>query len=246
SGCEVWLRDEARAIKDDEGNLVRLTGLMVDITEIKHAEEALLEIREAERRRIARDLHDSVLQDISGALQNIQALQAERQSGGDYEEEGLEQSLAALRQAVGGLREAIYDLHRDDEQPLLNEVEALVELNRQLVPECELALHVESGFPRDLPEKVSRELLRIVQEGLVNIRRHSDARRASVTLGASGGKVWANLLDDGRGFDQRTTPEGVGLSGMRERAAATGGELQVRSEPNRGTSVTMTIPLSWS
>lgn len=247
AGREVWIRDEVRVIWDEDGSLVRLTGLMVDVTEIKRAEQALLEIREAERRRIARDLHDSVLQDISGALQTIQALQAERQSGGaEAAEDGLEQSLGALRQAVGGLREAIYDLRRDDERPLIHEVEALVELNRQMSPECGLTLHVEREFPRELPEAVSRELLRIVHEGLVNIRRHSGARRANVTLGAEGGEAWAGIFDDGRGFDQDEMPEGMGLSGMRERVAAMGGKLQVRSEPNRGTSVTMTIPLSGS
>ena len=252
SGREVWLRDEARVIRDEDGSLVRLTGLMVDVTEIKRAEQALLEIREAERRRIARDLHDSVLQDISGALQTIQALQAERQSSGGADsgaaavEDGLEQSLGALRQAVGGLREAIYDLRRDDERPLIHEVEALVELNRQMVPECGLTLRVEREFPQDPPEAVSRELLRIIHEGLVNIRRHSGARRANVTLGAEGGEVWAGIFDDGRGFDQAGMPEGMGLSGMRERVAAMGGKLRVRSEPNRGTSVTMTIPLSRS
>lgn len=246
AGREVWIRDEVRVIRDEGGNLLRLTGLMADVSEIKRAEQALLEIREAERRRIARDLHDSVLQDISGALQTIQALQAERSENRDSEDDGLEQSLGALRHAVGGLREAIYDLRRDDERPLIHEVEALVELNRQMAPECGLTLHVERQFPRDLPEAVSRELLRIVHEGLVNIRRHSGARRANVTLGAEGGEAWAGIFDDGRGFDQARTPEGMGLSGMRERVAAMGGKLQVRSEPNRGTSVTMMVPLSSS
>ena len=74
----------------------------------------------------------------------------------------------------------------------------------------------------------------------------SGARRANVTLGAEGGEAWAGIFDDGRGFDQDEMPEGMGLSGMRERVAAMGGKLQVRSEPNRGTSVTMTIPLSGS
>lgn len=245
-GREIWLRDKVRAIRDENGDPARLTGLLVDVTEIKRAEEALLEIREAERRRIARDLHDSVLQDISGALQSIQALQAERQSGVEVTEEGLDQSLVALRQAVGGLREAVYDLRRDDEKPLINEVEALIELNRQMVPECDLTLHVESGFPEEISAEVNRELLRIVHEGLVNIRRHSGARRANVTLGAGGNEVWAGIFDDGGGFDQARTPEGMGLSGMRERAGAMGGKLELRSEPNRGTSVTVTIPLSWS
>lgn len=229
-------------LRDADGNVTGIFAQGVDLTERKRAEEALLEIREGERRRIARDLHDLVLQDLSGAVQTIQAVQIEHGPGGTWEN-GFEPALDALRKAVTGLRGSIYDLRRDSGKPLVRGVESLVEYNRQLMPECKLALHVEEGFPQDIPETVSRELLRIVQEALVNVRRHSGARRASINLGSSGKEIWASIFDNGRGFDTSATPEGTGRSGMRERTVAVGGEIEVRSEPNKGTSVTVKIPL---
>lgn len=230
-------------LRDQDGSITRIFVQGVDLTGRKRAEEALLEIREGERRRIARDLHDLVLQYLSGALQTIQAVQIEQQAAGSREN-GLNEALKALRKAISGLRESIYDLRRDSGKPLVREVQSLVEYNRQLIPECELTLRVEEGFPQDVPEPVSRELLRIVQEALVNVRRHSGARHASVTLGGSGNELWVRVSDDGRGFDTSAAPEGTGRSGMRERALAIGGELEIRSEPDKGTSVAVRIPLA--
>ncbi len=229
-------------LRDADGSISGIFAQGVDLTGRKRAEEALLEIREGERRRIARDLHDLVLQDISGALQTIQAVQIEQEPAA-AQENGVEAALDALRQAIAGLRETIYDLRRDSGKPLIREVQSLVEYNRQLIPECELTLRVEAEFPQDIPEPVSRELLRIVQEALVNVRRHSGAHHASVVLSGSGNELRVRVSDDGRGFDPSATPEGTGRSGMRERALALGGELGSWSEPNKGTSVTVTIPL---
>lgn len=230
-------------MRDPDGNVTGIFAQGVDLTERKRAEEALLEIRKGERRRIARDLHDLVLQDVSAALQTIQAVQVEQRPD-VARGSGFEEALDALRIAIGGLRGAIYDLRRDSGKPLVREIESLVEYNRQLIPECELTLRVEGGFPQDIPEKVSRELLRIVQEALVNVRRHSGARHAGVVLGGDADQVRVRVFDEGRGFDPNAAPEGAGRSGMRERALAVGGELEVRSEPEKGTWVTVTVPLS--
>ena len=84
--------------------------------------------------------------------------------------------------------------------------------------------------------------MRIVQEALANVRRHSGARRATVTLGAAGAEAWVEIGDDGRGFDPGETP-GMGFTGMRERAAALGGELEVESG-GEGTRVHLRVALS--
>ena len=151
----------------------------------------------------------------------------------------LEQEIAALRRAVGSLRNAIYDLRLEMDQPFVKAVESLVELNRQLTPEREIRLSVRDGFPPELPGAADVDLLRVLQEALVNTRRHSDARRVEVTLSADDREVRAEVTDDGLGFDPVTVREGVGLSGMRERASALGGSLEIMSAPGEGTSVTV-------
>ena len=211
-----------------------------DVTGRKRTEQSLHEMREAERRRIARDLHDIVLQDLSGALQALQATQLESNGSGEVE---LDREIEALRRAVGGLRGAVYDLRIEKEQPFLKSVQSLVELNRQMTPERLITLSVSDGFPQDLDSEVSLELVRVLQEALANTRNHSGARRVEVILGKKCRRLRAEVKDDGRGFDPASKPNGVGLSGMRERVLELGGRLEVHSEPGKGTSVTVTIPL---
>jgi signal transduction histidine kinase len=94
----------------------------------------------------------------------------------------LEEEIAALRRVVRSLRNAIYDLRLEKDQPFVRAVESLVELNRQLTPEREIRLTVRDGFPPQLPSVTDVELLRVLQEALVNARRHSDARCVDVVL----------------------------------------------------------------
>lgn len=211
-----------------------------DITERVRTQEAMREIREAERRRIARDLHDAVLQDLVSALQAMQLARA--RSEGSAMDGNLERVIGALRRGTEGLRGAIYDLRLEKEQPFVKGVEALMVFNRQMSPEREVRLDVGEDFPEDLPRKVRVELLRVVQEALTNVRRHSGARRAEVRLRAGGNRVWVEVVDDGRGFDRGGVPEGVGLSGMRERVAALGGKLEIETEAGKGTTVVVSVP----
>jgi PAS domain S-box-containing protein len=239
-GQTVWGQLAVSLVRDARGRALHTVAITQDITARKRLEESLREIREAERRRIARDLHDAVLQDLAGALQGLQAARIE--SGGTGPQ--LEQEIAALRRAVGSLRNAIYDLRLEKDQPFVRAVESLVELNRQLTPEREIRLSVDDGFPPELPGAADVELLRVLQEALVNARRHSDARLVEVILAADTREAQVEVVDDGLGFDPASVREGVGLAGMRERAAALGGRLELESAPGRGTRVKARAPLS--
>ncbi len=242
-GGVVWVSVTARVVRDADGEPTGYEGTVEDITERKNAERALREIREAERRRISRDLHDGVLQDLTYALQSMQL--ARHLSGeGEWDEER-DREVEALRRAVGGLRDAIYDLRVDDvrERPFVRSLEALVELNRQMSPEREVELIVDEGYAEEPSGAAGVEVLRIVQEALANVRRHSRARGATVKLGVEDGEAWVEVRDDGRGFEPGIVP-GVGLEGMRERAVALGGELEVESEPGEGTLVRLRFTAS--
>ena len=241
-GQTVWGQLAVSLVRDGNGRALHTVTITQDVTERRRLEEGLREIREAERRRIARDLHDVVLQDLAGALQGMQAARVESGTPGSE----LEQEIAALRRAVGSLRNAIYDLRLGKDQPFVKAVESLVELNRQLTPEREIRLSVRDGFPPELAGAADVDLLRVLQEALVNTRRHSDARRVEVILSADDREVRAEVTDDGLGFDPATVREGVGLSGMRERASALGGSLELESAPGEGTSVMVEVPLPGS
>jgi signal transduction histidine kinase len=239
----VWISANARAVYDDEGEIVGYEGTVEDITERKRAEEALREIREAERRRIARELHDVVLQDLTYALQSMQV--SRRMPGGAGRAEEVDRQIEALKRAVGGLREAIYDLRLEStrERPLIRAVASIVELNRQIGGGCEFELIVHDGFPVEFSGSSGVEVVRVVQEALANVRRHSGAEHAVVTLGAADGEILVEVEDDGRGFGSETT-FGMGLTGMRERVHTLGGELEVEGREGAGTRVFLRVSLA--
>jgi PAS domain S-box-containing protein len=228
-------------LRDPDRRTVAIGGISVDVTERRRAEEALSEARRTERRRIARDLHDIVLQDLSGTLQSLRLTHLQAKKSGislDFEEE-----LGALGRASSGLRSAIYDLRRGKERPFLESVESLVDLNRQATDEREIRLVVEEGFPVSLPAKESVDVLRVLQEALTNARRHSGAGSIEVRLRMENQEVLAEVVDDGRGFDPLSVRAGVGLSAMRERIEGLNGKIEVRSRPGEGTKVTVSVHL---
>ena len=227
-------------VRDENGRVANFVGVQNDITERLRAEEALSEIRRAERRRIARDLHDIVLQDLSGALQSLRLAHLRAKNSGT--EVDLAEELEALSRASSGLRSAVYDLRHQKERPFVESVESLVELNRQATPERRIRLVVSEGFPEALPANESVELLRVLQEALTNARRHSAARNVEVGLRTEEGRILVEVADDGRGFDPATVQAGVGLSAMRERVEGLAGTLEVSGRPGKGTTVTVRVP----
>ena len=242
-GYPMWASMSARAVYDAAGEIVGYEGTIEDITARKRAEDALREIREAERRRISRELHDVVLQDLTYALQSMQVVKA-IPDGVDRDEEAARQ-MEALKRAVGGLRDAIYDLRTESvrEQSLVRSLESIVDLNRRMAGGREIELVVDEDFPEALSAAAGIEVVRVVQEALANIRRHSEAQHATVTLGLEDGEVRVEIEDDGRGFGPETSP-GIGLTGMRERVLGLGGELEVESEKGSGTRVRLRVALS--
>ena len=213
-----------------------------DITERKRAEEALREAREGERRRIARDLHDDVLQDLSYTSAALAVIMLDAEGTGLEEE--LQKAIDAVRRAAQGLRAAVNDLRLGEERnrPFAELVQFLVERNLTRAQGYEIRLEVEEGFPVTPFGYAGVEILRIIQEALTNARRHSGAANVLVSLRREGGYLVAEISDDGRGFELATA-SGVGLSSMRERAAALGGKLGIESEVGQGTTVHLRVPV---
>jgi PAS domain S-box-containing protein len=239
-GSEVDVEVAASAIH--YGGKQVICAAIRDITERKRAEEAMHEIREAERRRMARDLHDGVLQDLSytTAAMGLIMLDAE----GTGLEEELQKAIDATWRAAEGLRVAVYDLRLGEERnrPLAELLQSLVDRNRTRAQGYEIRLEVEEGLPATPSGNAGAEILRVIQEALTNARRHSGARCVRVSVKIEGDELVAEVADDGRGFESGT-PSGVGLNSMQERAAALGGYLEIESSVRQGTRIRLRVPI---
>lgn len=243
TGEERWSIIKAAPVFDEWGQVLLAVNIFRDVTERRRVEERLREVREAERTRMARDLHDGALQDLSYTLAELQVV---RRISEDHSlDERLDAAVEALQRAARSLRDAVYDLRQEGvrERSFVRSVESIVGLNRQMNPGYEVEFVADEDFPENLPETVGRELLRILQEALTNVRRHAEADHVRVALEAGGEEIRIVVSDDGRGFDPEAEESGIGLRSMRERAEVLDGELSVESEPDRGTRVRLRVSL---
>ena len=226
--------------ESDVNFLCAVANVLGEAIEWRRSEERMGEIREVERSRMGRDLHDGPLQDLTYALAAAQLAQSMTE-GSDLDR-WLQPAVEALKRTGQELRAAVYDLRLEEEsgRPFPELVGALVELNRRMAPDRHVRFEVAEGFPSSPLKEKDSELLRILQEALTNARRHSEARNVVVSLGVSETEIWAEVADDGRGF-RTGTAAGVGLESMRERASILGGNLEVESKPGKGTRVRFAI-----
>jgi signal transduction histidine kinase len=204
----------------------------------------LLSAQEDERRRIARELHDNVSQQM--ALLSIEITQVTKGLGETAEP--LARSIRELGQRAGAISTEIHNLsHRLHSSRL--EALGLAEAVRGHCDElCAQGIHAsfhDENIPRSLPHSVELCLFRIVQEGLNNVVKHSGAREAQVALRAKGEVIQLTIADFGHGFDERSAKvrSGLGLASMRERLRLIHGEFDVHSEPGQGTTIIARVPI---
>ena len=205
-------------------------------------------IREAaaqeERHRLARDLHDSVKQQLFAIHTGAATAQARFDAEPAGAREALAQVRASARQAMSEMEAMLHGLRA---APIEN-----VGLVEALKQSCE-ALAFRTGalvefIPGELPSSealppgAQDAVFRVAQEALANISRHARAGHVSVTLGGSRRELELTIRDDGAGFEQSGTARGQGLSNMRARAAECGGRMEIISQPGRGTGLRLTIP----
>jgi PAS domain S-box-containing protein len=231
-----------RAFSTSDVDFVQsVANVLANAVERARAHERLAEVREAERSRIARDLHDEALQDLTDAL-----IQADGGRSGGLTADAAGMLGATLRRVSRQLRAAIYDLRLADEgRPFPQALRGLVDVQRAVATDCQIDLDIDRELPIALLGDRGTEALRIVSEALTNARRHAAARHLRVTarrLEDSGLSI--EVADDGRGFDPAAAPprsDGRGIQGMRERAALLGADLDIRSSPQTGTIVRLQL-----
>ncbi|HEY8425583.1 MAG TPA: GAF domain-containing protein [Limnochordales bacterium] len=205
-------------------------------------ETAVLE----ERYRLSREMHDTLAQTLGYlGLQASHALRLIQSGDTDQASEELRQMAEVLREAYLDVREAIEDLRAstDEGGGLEASLRRIVETFRQRTP---IAAHLEvRGSVPEVPPAVHLQLLRIVQEALANVRKHSQATRVEVQVRADPGHLELSVADDGKGFHPASTqaPGHHGLVAMRERAQAIGARLTIATGPGRGTRVMLRLPV---
>jgi signal transduction histidine kinase len=214
-----------------------------------------------ERERIAREMHDNLAQVLSYVNTKSQAVEELLAAGrSDAARAQLEQLASAARSIYVDVREAILGL-TTPVTPELGLVGALQEYAGRYAEASKIATHVHARPGTEsveLSPETEAQAFRIVQEALTNVRKHAAAQRVVIGLAVADGSLQVTVADDGRGFDpsapgpppsdrhrsvQLHPWSRYGLTAMRERAAEIGARLSVESQPDRGTTVRLAIPL---
>jgi two-component system sensor histidine kinase UhpB len=261
SGDVLWFRDEAKAVTDESGRKLFLQGILVDITQNKLAEQALRQsqaelrqlaghlqsIKEAERKRIAQEIHD----ELGGLLTGIKAyvsVYLERAARAGTPPDPLlvdaanlaDTGFQAVRRVITDLRPSVLD--QLGVWAALEWYAGQVE-KRSGLP-CACSIDASAAAMEIGPER-STMLFRVVQEALTNAVRHAEASRASIRAAFEDGALTVEVQDDGKGMDttRQFNRESWGIVGMHERARYFGGELTITGKAGQGTSVTLRLPM---
>ncbi|MGH2884021.1 MAG: sensor histidine kinase [Solirubrobacteraceae bacterium] len=208
-------------------------------TERRESSARALAAQEAERLRIARELHDEIGQTLTAV-----ALRAEHAAGqGGPERRDLAELAEVVQQSLQDVRRISRELRPEalDELGLVN---ALIALCSRVAEQSGLQIHrrLEGGLPELSPD-VELAIYRIAQEALTNAVRHSKATEASVALTSRKGALVLTVTDNGQGLPEQVN-EGGGLTGMRERAMLIGAALIITSVPDAGVEVTLRLTLN--
>jgi two-component system, NarL family, sensor histidine kinase UhpB len=215
--------------------------------ERRRSGQLAMRAQEEERRRLARDLHDEVNQALTAILLRLEALAQETPAEREPE-------VAELKRLVNQAMDGLLNLARQlrpsalDDHGLVPAVETQL---KRFSSRTGIEVRLDTrGDPDTLPEVVQTAIYRVAQEALTNVTRHAGATVVELDLDEHEGTAELRVRDDGGGFDPSVVPQedsggpggGLGLVGMAERARLVGGELDVRSAPGGGTTITLRVP----
>jgi PAS domain S-box-containing protein len=247
------VRTGGRPVFDEAGEVVEFIGIMMDVTDRKRAARKLRRVRERvlrarfeakldERTRLARELHDTLLQGFTGVGLRLVAV-ANRMDGPPEIVAALRDVIATARRTLADARRAVWDMRSPacgggDFAARLRAAAENGVRGSGIALECVIQDAVSL-----LPPDVEAVVLRVVQEAIANSVQHAAARSVRLTLACGPRRLRLSVADDGRGFtvdpDFRAYQGHWGLLGMRERASQIHGRLSVRSTPGRGTEIVL-------
>src|SRR6185437_3549107 len=273
-GSIRWISSKGKAWRDISGRPWRMSGVAIDITSRKKTEDSLrgvqseleaqvedrtaalrilssrlLHLQDEERRRIARELHDSIGQYLSAIAVNTDRVIRAVDGGTNGTRELLSESRDLVQRCLQETRTLSYLLH----PPLLDEMGFASAAKWYVQGFAERSgIHVDlnAAQVQRLPSAIETALFRVLQEALTNIHRHSGAERARVRMQTDASAVHLEITDFGQGvapevltrFRSQGAGGGVGLAGMRERVKELGGHMEIQSSET-GTSIRVRIPV---
>lgn len=246
-----------RPIHGAEGKIIEFLSVGVDMTERRRARQMiqslthqLIKAQENERHKIARDLHDHIAQDLSSLKIGLQTLFNGHLSNNENVVKHTTKLIEILQRSISEVRNMAYDLR----PPGLDQFG----LVRTLYTYCE-DFAKTSNFKIDfiaaglddlsLEDDIQINLYRLIQEALYNIKKHADCKGVTIRLVASSPNLMLRIIDDGVGFDVQKwrskyhKEKRMGLQSMVERVGLLNGNIDIRSEPRKGTAIFITIPI---
>jgi signal transduction histidine kinase len=253
-GSVIWVDRTSLAYFDEQGRMLRIVGMIADITERRLAETVLadmsrklFEAQEKERARIGRELHDDVVQRLALLSIELEAVQQ------------VPDAASELRTRIGALRDQATEI-TNDVQLLSHELHSskleylgIVGATKNFCKEFGEHHKVEIDFqshdlPRGLPRELSLPLFRVLQEALRNAAKHSGVKHFEVRLWRNTREVHLTVSDLGAGFDIEggMKSSGLGLTSMQERLRLVDGEFSITSQPEAGTTIHARVPLDSS
>jgi signal transduction histidine kinase len=218
----------------------RLEGLRVFARSVQRAQEE-------ERARIARELHDDICQRLTGMKYHVEALQEESRPSNLRAAKRLREIGQELDRSVNEVRRISSNLRPSvlDDFGLVTALQILCK-DFQKERKITTAFQVDPAVSGQIDAESETAIFRITQQAFANIAQHSSAAHVSLSLEVRSGSLELNVVDDGRGFassERITSGNGIGLASMRERAELLGGRFLITSDPVRGTTVSVSLPL---
>lgn len=243
---QAWSQGDFSEMVDDPAE-DELGELARRLNDMARELERLMETRRElavleERNRLARELHDSAKQQAFAAAAQISGVR----SLISREPAVAEEHIAEAERIVHRLRQELTSLILELRPAGLEDrglIQALREYTSEWSKQNGILSELRIQGERSLPFDMERSLFRIVQEALANVARHSQADSAKITLSYNSDHVTLCVSDDGRGIDLGRQTAGFGLRSMTQRAESTGGSLDIKSEPGKGTAISCTMPI---
>jgi two-component system sensor histidine kinase DegS len=247
AGITSLPREEAKKDLKTMEVIAALLGSAKANTELLKRRESV--IINLERDRIAKDMHDNLIQPLFSMLLMIEVASKKIKDDPDKATEILQELRERMQQSIQEARETIISLYPKSlsEEGLLSALENLISEMRNT--ERNLKLEADS-LPSSIPIEVENAILRIVQEACSNAIRHGNAKNIIVKIGSDSEKIFLSITDDGSGFDvseikKHLSPsEHMGITSIMSRVKSLGGEIDIESVPSKGTQVRVILPVN--